>query len=88
VSWKNLVQVSPQVAGFSRGTGHHGPAPDGVVVRPLSSQWLSDEWIEETRRVWSRQYGRVISTDEAMEILMNVRRLAEVLLANEEMPRS
>jgi hypothetical protein len=49
-------------------------------VRPLSTEWLSDERIAEARRVWSQAYGRVISQDEAIEILTNVRRLAEVLM--------
>ena len=47
-------------------------------------QWLSDERIAEARRVWSIAYGRVISDDEAVEILTNVRRLAEVLLRSQE----
>ena len=34
----------------------------------------------EARRVWSKAYGRVISDDAAIEILTNVRRLAEILL--------
>ena len=72
------------MAEFSTPTGHHGPEPDLVGVRPLSVQWLSDERIAEARRVWSKAYGRVISEDEAVEILTNVRRLAEVLLRAEE----
>ncbi|WP_425614204.1 hypothetical protein NA78x_004066 [Anatilimnocola sp. NA78] len=76
-----------ELAGLSGTTGHHGhePGPDGV--RPLSTQWLSDERISEARRVWSKAYGRVISDDEAVEILMNVRRLAEILLHAEEEKR-
>ncbi len=74
----------PQTTGFRPSTGHHGPDPGSVAVPPLSKQWLSDERIAETRRVWSKAYGRVISNDEAVEILMNVRRLAEVLLLAEE----
>lgn len=58
-----------------------------MAARPLSTQWLSDEQIAETRRVCSKAYGRVISDDEAIEILMNVRRLAEVLLLAEEEKR-
>jgi hypothetical protein len=50
----------------------------------MSTEWLSDERIGEARRVWSKAYGRVIGEDEAIEILMNVRRLAEVLLHAEE----
>ncbi len=53
-------------------------------MRPLSTQWLSDERIAEARRVWSKAYGRVIGQDEAVEIVMNVRRLAEVLFLAEE----
>ena len=73
-----------KLAGFPEQTGHHDPEPGLVAVRPLSTQWLSDERIAETRRVWSKAYGRVISEDDAVEILMNVRRLAEVLLLAEE----
>jgi hypothetical protein len=58
--------------------------PGPVALRLLSMQWLSDERIAEARHVWSKAYGRVISVDEAVEILMNVRRLAEVLLHAEE----
>jgi hypothetical protein len=46
--------------------------------------WLSPERIAETRRFWSRAYGRVISDDDAIEILTNVRGLAEVLLRTGE----
>ena len=76
-----------QLAGFHATTGHHGPEPGSVAARPQSTQWLSDERIAEARRVWSKAYGRVISQDEAIEILMNVRRLAEVLLNAEEEKR-
>jgi len=77
------VSASPQLAGLRAPTGHHGPEPGSVAVRPLSTQWLSDERVAEARRVWSKAYGRVISEEEAIEILMNVRRLAEVLLRAE-----
>jgi hypothetical protein len=40
---------------------------------------LTDELIAETRRVWSPHYGRVISEDEAIEILHNVKRFVELL---------
>jgi len=44
---------------------------------------MSDELIADTRRVWSAAYGRVISAEEAVEILNNVRRLADVLVRAE-----
>ena len=79
----HLASSSP-LAGLPAEIGHHGPEPDSIDARPLSIQWLSDERIDEARRVWSQAYGRVISQDEAIEILMNVRRLAEVLLRAQE----
>ena len=75
---------SPQPVGIPLPAGHTGPEPDSVDVRPLSTQWLWEERIDEARRVWSKAYGRVISRDEAVEILTNVRRLAKVLLCAEE----
>ena len=72
------------MAGFPAKAGHHGSEPELADARPLSTQWLSEERIAEARRVWSKAYGRVISPDEAVEILMNVRRLAEVLFRAEE----
>jgi len=81
---KLSVPTSPHLAGLRAPTGHHGPEPGSVAARPLSTQGLSDERIAEARRVWSKAYGRVISEGEATEILMNVRRLAEVLLRAEE----
>lgn len=75
---------SPKIAGLPDPTGHTGPEPGSVADRPLSMQWLSDERIAEARRVWSQAYGRVIDHDEAVEILTNVRRLAEILLRAEE----
>ena len=81
---KVSVPNSPQLSGFPTPTGHHGPEAGPIAVRPLSMQWLTDERIAEARRVWSKAYGRVISDDEAVEILMNVRRLAEVLVRAQE----
>jgi hypothetical protein len=74
------VATALKSAGLSPATGHHGPGPDLAAARPLSMQWISDELIAETRRVWSPVYGRVLSEDEAVEILVNVKRFAEVLL--------
>lgn len=42
--------------------------------------WVTDDLLANTRRVWSRAYGRVIADEEAIEILMNVRSFAETML--------
>lgn len=52
----------------------------GTANRPLSQAWITETLIENTRRVWSKAYGRVISPDEAVEILVNVKRFAELLV--------
>lgn len=52
--------------------------PDKIT--PLSAQWISEELLLETRKLWSKAYKRVISIDEAIEILMNVKQVAEVLV--------
>jgi len=49
--------------------------------RPLRSTWMTDELIADTRRVWSKAYGRIITDEECIEILANIKRLAEVLNA-------
>lgn len=42
--------------------------------------WITDELVDQTRRVWSPHYGRLLTEDEAVEILTNVKRFADVLL--------
>lgn len=54
--------------------------PAGSRRRPLSSDWITDELLAETRRVWSRYLGRVVTDDEAIEMLMNVRNAALAIL--------
>lgn len=81
------MRSAADIAGFQPASGHHGPELGSVADRPLSTQWLTDERIAEARRVWSKVYGRTISEDEAIEILSNVHRLAEVLVNAEEEKR-
>lgn len=66
-------------------TGFSSPDEPGLCVpvpvrRPLSLAWVSDELIAETQRLWSARYERDISVEEAIEILQNVKRFAEMLL--------
>lgn len=62
--------------------------PGGVVERPPRPAWISDALLAETIDVWTEAYGRPVSEEHAIEILRNVRRLAEALLeAKREMQR-
>ena len=74
------MRPSPKLAGLPPEIAHHVTAPGPPAVRPKSHEWMSDELIADTRRVWSIEYGRVVSEEEAVEILNNVRRLADVLV--------
>jgi hypothetical protein len=49
----------------------------------MSLDWITEDRIAKARRAWSKAYGRVVTRDEAIEILMNVRRLAELIFAAE-----
>lgn len=78
-----LLDLPAKIPPESTGLTH--PDEEGVTGlkrdrRPLSMAWISDELLVKTIDVWSRNYGRPISEDEAVEILMNVKRFAEVLL--------
>ena len=53
---------------------------DEISGRPMSLAWITDDLLRYTREVWSRAYGREVSEEEAIEMLVNVKRLAEVML--------
>ena len=48
--------------------------------------WINGELIEDTRQVWSKRYGRVIAVEEAVEILVNVKKVAEAFLKTMRRP--
>jgi len=59
-----------------------------ALERPPRPAWISDALLAETIDVWTEAYGRPVSEAEAIEILVNVGRLAEALLeARREMQR-
>ncbi len=77
--------LSPDAGNPRELSGCGGHVEEGVAGpqgdrRPLSMAWISDELLTETIDVWSANYGRPISEEDAVEILMNVKRLGEVLL--------
>jgi hypothetical protein len=48
---------------------------------PIVSGWISEDLLRETQAVWSREYGRNVDPAEATAILLNVKRLAKLLVA-------
>lgn len=63
---------------FSKNEPH--VSSNQVAVCNTTRSWITAEFLEETKTVWSNAYGREVSDDEAIEILMNVKRLAEALI--------
>lgn len=74
------LKNSEEFPGFPPEIGPDGQLPGAAAGRPLSLAWITDELLAHTREVWSRAYGRPVSEDEAIEMLLNVKRLAETLL--------
>lgn len=64
----------------SSGIPPGNPVDEDRPQRPLSLAWIPDEFLAKTKRVWSKAYGREVDDAEAVEILMNVKRTAGVLL--------
>jgi hypothetical protein len=44
--------------------------------------WITDDLLQATLAAWSTRYEQPLETDDAVEILMNVKRFSEALLGN------
>jgi len=75
------VGLSRQLTGFHPEIEHPVLVPGEVPDRLPSLAWMTDELIAETQSVWCPHYGRDLSVDEAVDILRNIKRVAEVLKA-------
>jgi len=74
------IRYPEELTGNSPEKSEHENLPEAEAGRPLSMAWISDDLLTKTQRVWSRAYGRLISEEEAVEILMNVKHMAGALL--------
>jgi hypothetical protein len=70
----------PESTGLTSPDEEHDQATPSDPGRPLAQAWITPELIAENQRVWSRAYGRDISEEEAVEIIMNLHRFAEAVL--------
>ena len=77
---RKKIENSPEKPGLLPENVAPDQVPGQAPGRPLSIAWISDELLAKTQQVWSKAYGRPISTEEAVEILTNVKRMAQVLL--------
>ncbi len=69
----------------------HSPEPTGQSLNaeaqcdqpsdstgPLESEWITEDLIARTQEVWGRYLEREIEREEAVEMLLNVQRIALV----------
>jgi hypothetical protein len=75
-----IPQGRRELTGFSAANEHPDQELRAASGRPLSISWITDDLLRYTREVWSKAYGRPVSEDEAVEMLLNVKRLGEVML--------
>ena len=73
-----------------QGISPDGPEPTGQSLNveaqcdpasgdgPLETAWISEELIARTQNVWGEYLQREVGREEAIEILMNVKRIAMV----------
>ena len=80
-----LVEILPdpgELTGFPDENRPH------VTLSGPRPAWIPDALLAETVEVWSECYGRPVSEEEAVDILVNVRRLGEAILkAKREMKK-
>jgi hypothetical protein len=74
-----ILEDHEGLTGFPPGTCPHVRRTNEAPDRPLSMAWISDELLAQTQRVWSKAFGRPVDVEEAVEILTNVKHLAEAL---------
>ena len=60
--------------------GTHEGAGAQKRDRPLSLAWITDDLVAYTQEVWARRLERAIPEEEAIEMLVNVKRLAEAMM--------
>ena len=84
----SLSVATPEVSGCSTEYFASAENRDEFSGHPAvpGQGWINGELIEDTRRVWSKRYGRVIATEEAVEILVNVKKVAEAFLKTVRRP--
>ena len=71
------METPPHITGLPA-QSEPSVSPDGR--RPLSMEWITDDLLHATLAAWSPRYEHPLNADDAVEILMNVKRFSEALL--------
>ena len=73
------MKKEPNVALHLHVPSHDESEVSAMSVPVPSEPWITEELLLNTQRIWSEVAGRIISADEAVEMLRNVKGLADVL---------
>jgi len=46
--------------------------------------WVTESFYEETKQMWSKRYGRILTDEETCEIILNVSKLLDCLQGESE----
>jgi hypothetical protein len=68
------LRRSPKPTGQSLNVEAECPHSSGNG--PLESEWITEELIARTQDVWGRYLEREVAREEAIEMLLNVQRIA------------
>lgn len=58
--------------------------PEGVRVPGGAPRWVTEELIAHTIRYWQQYTEKPLTSDDALEILLNTGRLVEYLISDRE----
>jgi hypothetical protein len=70
-----LIDGPEKMTGFLAVSSADGALPERELERPACPEWVTDDLLDRTREVWSNAYGRPVTEEEAVEMLINVKRL-------------
>ncbi len=73
------LELARESPGLPPDPGLTGEAHEDDPGGPISPGWIPDDLITYTQEVWERFLGRPVPKEEAIEMLVNARRVAEVL---------
>lgn len=70
-----IIENPEKSTGFLLEASAYGAPQEAARECPAPPAWVTDELLARTREVWSAAYGRPVGEEEAVEMLVNVKRL-------------
>ncbi|MEK7269864.1 MAG: hypothetical protein AAB215_02850 [Planctomycetota bacterium] len=74
---EKAVESARESPGFPPEERLTGAQEKGAPECPIPPRWMSDELVSYTQEVWGRFLGRSVPRGEAIEMLADLKRIAE-----------